>query len=512
MRYSKFAQWGISALVFLLVASFVLNVAMIAVDFYDGIEKEEFSNDITAPEEDVDFSEDEPEENTKQYVTNLSKAYGVGFVEGLFSDISTVESSVLAGLYRKLTESLPSFNNDNMSVSSSGIYDGTTNLLVKSQVKFDGGFSVGKETVSTPVKQVGTDGVTIKVTYEDKEVDLKTLELYMGYILINSADGACALYDGEGKLLVRDIGDKTPANKRTASGEAVFTDGLGAYYVLSGETGEFVSVEESKVVSALAYDYPAYSFTNENGEQIYASYDSAKKNYKYYNAVTSEQAIKKNYSYALSFDSNGYAFVKASDGSILVIDPTGKTVHSVYPYNYYGYPTVESSNKVYMRKYYDLPYVSDISSIGSGTVDENGWTRIRVRIVGRSDSVWGKTLLDYETLVNVFTGEFFEIPKGYTLEGYSDGILLLSKEERYGYYSIEGEWIAHPIYTYASPFVQGLAVVGHKGGTLGMIDTNGNIVLPFAFSYISNVSSGLVSAYSESGGWEIFKLVDKTQN
>jgi hypothetical protein len=41
-----------------------------------------------------------------------------------------------------------------------------------------------------------------------------------------------------------------------------------------------------------------------------------------------------------------------------------------------------------------------------------------------------------------------------------------------------------------------------------MIDTKGNVVLPFAFRYVSNVSSGLVAAYSDVGGWEIFNLLE----
>ena len=141
-------------------------------------------------------------------------------------------------------------------------------------------------------------------------------------------------------------------------------------------------------------------------------------------------------------------------------------------------------------------------------MDEYGYLRMRLRLVGRSNSVYGQVVADEERLVNVNTGKYFTIPDGYTLEGYSDGTLLLSRNGRYGYYSIEGHWIAQPIYTYAQPFVQGLAVVGHENGTRGMIDREGNIVLPFAFTYVSNVSSGLVSAYSESGGWEIFKVLE----
>ena len=106
-------------------------------------------------------------------------------------------------------------------------------------------------------------------------------------------------------------------------------------------------------------------------------------------------------------------------------------------------------------------------------------------------------------------GEFFDIPTGYTLAGYSDGVLLLEKDGLYGYYTIDEKWIAQPIYTYARPFIQGLAVVGYENGTVGMIDTKGNIVLPFVYTSIEDVSSGLIVTYCEGIGYETYELVKK---
>lgn len=68
-----------------------------------------------------------------------------------------------------------------------------------------------------------------------------------------------------------------------------------------------------------------------------------------------------------------------------------------------------------------------------------------------------------------------------------------------------GKWIAQPIYTEAAPFVEGLAVVGLENQQYGVIDTQGNIVVPFDFLHITNMSSGKMAAYSESTGWVIFQ-------
>ena len=232
------------------------------------------------------------------------------------------------------------------------------------------------------------------------------------------------------------------------------------------------------------------------------------KKYKFYNSATGNEEFSTKYNFAYTLGANGYAFVKDTGGICCMIDASGKVVHKPPTDNVYHYPISGVNQGYYARRYYEIPYVSDISAIGCERVDENGWIRVRIRLIGRSSAVYNQVIADYEALVNI-SGEFFDIPSGYTIEAYSDGVLLLSKDGRYGYYSTEGKWIAQPIFTYAEPFIQGLAVVGHETGTRGMIDTQGNIVLPFVFSHISNVSSAIVTAYSEVGGWETFRLVSK---
>ncbi|MBQ2252088.1 MAG: WG repeat-containing protein [Clostridia bacterium] len=329
----------------------------------------------------------------------------------------------------------------------------------------------------------------------------------MGYIIINSADGSSTLYNSDGQMLVS-LEDKTPANKRTYDGTPVFKDAKNKNYIFSVENGAFEEIAETKIVYGLEYDYPAYSYKTPDGVHIYPTYVASKKVYRYLDASDEKQEIKTNYSRVYSFGPDGYALVKLSNGAVRIIDSTGKTVHTSPTKAYTYYPDgSDVGYSVKVQRYYALPYVNDISAIGSGTVDKYGWMRVRLLLRGRTAGIYDKIVGDYETLIDI-SGNIFDIPEGYTLEGYSDGVLLLSKNGLYGYYSIEGKWIANPIYTFASPFVQGLAAVGYKDGTVGMIDTKGNVVLPFAFRYVSNVSSGLVAAYSDVGGWEIFNLLE----
>ena len=106
-------------------------------------------------------------------------------------------------------------------------------------------------------------------------------------------------------------------------------------------------------------------------------------------------------------------------------------------------------------------------------------------------------------------GNEFPIPEGYTLKGYADGILTLERGGVYGYMNNEGKWIADPIYSSASAFHGGIGVLTREDGATGAIDTNGTIIIPFRYDYISNRSDELIAAYSESSGWELFGVFAK---
>lgn len=107
---------------------------------------------------------------------------------------------------------------------------------------------------------------------------------------------------------------------------------------------------------------------------------------------------------------------------------------------------------------------------------------------------------DKEVLIDTLGNEF-PLPEDYSLKAYGDGIIMLEKNGNYGFMNINGEWICDPVFTYAEPFSEGLAVVGYKGGKYAMIDTNGDTVFPLFFDGISNASGGVITLYHKDLGW-----------
>ncbi len=157
------------------------------------------------------------------------------------------------------------------------------------------------------------------------------------------------------------------------------------------------------------------------------------------------------------------------------------------------------------NEYYTEPLLRDISSIGSYYFD-HGLLRIRLVSYDRYQYIKYDMFMvgtDDDLLIRP-DGTRFYIPAGYKLEGYSDGMLLLSRNGLYGYMNYRGKWVVEPELKYGGAFVEGVAAIQTSDGKWGMIDTNGNAVIPFKYSYVSNISSGVVAAYSDSTGWEIY--------
>ena len=99
MRYFKLAKWAVSALAFLLVSSLLVGLAMTAVDFYDGLDEENEAQTPTYDPSEPSGDTEEPSgdaDSSEGYVNNLSSAFGTSYVEGLFEDLSRVDSETLA--------------------------------------------------------------------------------------------------------------------------------------------------------------------------------------------------------------------------------------------------------------------------------------------------------------------------------------------------------------------------------------------------------------------------------
>ena len=155
-----------------------------------------------------------------------------------------------------------------------------------------------------------------------------------------------------------------------------------------------------------------------------------------------------------------------------------------------------------------------IESIGFYYFD-SGLTRVRLQTVDYYNyAVRGvvRVVEDRDILIHP-DGSEYDLPAGYTMTGYSEGAVVLKRDSdgMYGVLSVEGEWIAQPIYKSATPFIGGLATLQTDDGRYGMIDKSGNIVLPFTYDYVSQNSSGVVSAFRNENGWSVFKVMRKTK-
>lgn len=156
------------------------------------------------------------------------------------------------------------------------------------------------------------------------------------------------------------------------------------------------------------------------------------------------------------------------------------------------------------------PLLSGIDSIGSYYFD-HGLMRLRIQTwdcyyQAQFDTV--KIVTDEDVLVN-HKGERFTLPTGYNLISYSDGIILLEKDGKFGYMNYLSNWIRDPELLDAEPFLEGVAVCKNSEGYYGVIDTDGNAVIPFDYKYISNISGGTLVAFNETIGWTVYQKLTK---
>ncbi len=349
-------------------------------------------------------------------------------------------------------------------------------------------FSYGKMTVKEPMRVESPDGgyETVLKVYE---TDRPALSLYMGHIFADDG-GKTSLLSGDGEMLIAKIDREQllPAYQRTVGGDPLFVY-KGGYYKLASGTGMLLAVEESEVrQTALRFDYPIdYGLSD---GKIFVFFDGESGLYGYRSADESV-VIEPQFEMAYEFGSNAYAAV-IDEGVQKFIDRSGRVVIDAFGWLYYN------QRREVFDGYY-APDTNGIESLGMFYFDE-GLVRVRRHLIDyyhRTKTADDMDLLLYEN------GEEFPLPGGYTLVGYSDGVALLEKDGLYGFLDRTGYWIAQPIYTYAQPFSEGLAVIGFADGKKGMIDKEGNVILSFVYDHVSSCSSGVVLTFESDHGWQI---------
>ncbi len=391
------------------------------------------------------------------------------------------------------------------------IYDPGVSTLVRltPELPLPSSFSHRTRTVSVPDVMTPEGDGEKYVIYTNETEAVPAVEVYMGYLLIDHGDGYTYICSRDGALLSKIPYEKyTPAYTRDSSGRALFKrtddDGNTVYFHLSDDGASFVQSDynDRRDSRGLYFDYPDTYGVTDDPSSPSVTYNVGADTFNYKNqwgGNLSYSSFTAAYPYT-----NGLAAVTSyyNRGGLYFIGENGQRAFATYM-------TYVNRHSRYVISNYLPPLTSGIESIGFYYFD-HGLTRVRRQIIDNWNWTAGGvvSIVSEEDILIRADGSEYELPAGYTLEGYSNGALLLSKDGRYGFLSCN-EWIAQPIYADAIPFVGGIGVLVTEDGRYGAIDSRGDIVLPFAYSHISQVSDGVIAAYlaDEDGGvWELFRI------
>ena len=301
------------------------------------------------------------------------------------------------------------------------------------------------------------------------------------------------------------------------------------YYYFDTKKGKFVLSDYNDVTDnrGLYFDYPAYYGidtankqrrvrvterirTTLEGEDIHYyetlwKYNKLNDNiFKFSRAYGySEGRAVTEYTYHLTYTTGGGKEYQYTITASLILNERGKTLFT--PYRTLRYQSW------YQLEWYKFPDYDTEAAVGFLYYD-HGLVRARRQIVDFSSWIYNnmklKVLFDEEVLLDT-SGKVVETPTGMTVEGYSNGMLLLKNEEgRYCYYNYKMLCVTDPVYTAAEPFSEGLGVCRDASGRWGVIDTEGNVVVPFVYENISRPSSGLLVLYRD-GTWTVLQKMAK---
>ena len=368
-------------------------------------------------------------------------------------------------------------------------------------------FSYRKRQIVREIVTIPEDDGEWYVKEQKGREERPAVELYMGYIMLDNKTSLSLIASDATPLCTFDSQVYSPAYARDRYDRPLFSrssaEGETVYFCLDTDGLNFVAAEYDRIADGrgLNFDYPASYGKSDSG----VTTDR--------NGVTGRMAyVMRGVGMLTTYDfTDAYAFSEnraavtttKNRGGLYFIDENGKRAFDTWRY-YFN----EHGRDVYENLVHPLTFGRE--NIGFYYFD-HGLTRVRRQVIDAYNWAYVgrvRTTKDEHILIRP-DGSEYELPAGYTLEGYSDGMILLSKDGRYGFIDYTGEWIAQPIYTAATPFVCGLATLTTEDGRVGMIDTEGNIVLQFTYDYISQVSDGLIATYREQNGWTVLKMMEK---
>lgn len=328
---------------------------------------------------------------------------------------------------------------------------------------------------------------------EYKRQSLPMIFLYGG-LMIENRGGTLAVLSWLGEYAAS-AGNYYPTYATDAEGRYLFLRD-GVYYYFDEESGAFTESSKTDYYGVYA-DKPFDEQTESRTLFPFCDGESGKWGYRDADGNT---VIKAQYYRAYEFSDGIAAVQKNKLDGLLFIDTKGKVVldtHLKY-YKYNGFTAYD---------WYRAPEILDGQAAGCLRFD-HGYMRVTVETFALANST--EVLYTKQALVDA-DGNKMRLPSDYDLVAYSDGVAVLCKNGKYGYYSHEGRWLTQPIYDGANAFVGGLGTVKDAMGKYHVFDTEGNEVVPGVFDYISSLSAGKMLCYREGQGWLLLSLYQKSE-
>lgn len=321
------------------------------------------------------------------------------------------------------------------------------------------------------------DGLRVYTAMAVPEIR-RAADVYMG-LLVVSDNGKLTLYDGSGKPVLTYEGEE-PLRfpyERDEENRPLFMIG-DAYYVI--EDGQLVeSGYDARDNRGLYFNYPASFGRAPDQYRPFRSGDL------YGIRDTDGDRLRS----AIYKEAYGY-----SEGLGLVNYPITKSGVLTDDYNY-----LNENGKVVIENFYPVG-AKDEGGIGAIYFD-GGY--VMVRSIKYHPLKKPPVVEEDREIIIDTRGREFELPEGYEVVNYSDQRILVKHNGKYGFYAVKGAWITDAVYTYAKPYYEGLAVVG-DAREKGVIDMDGNFVIPPSYSQISVCSGGIIVCWSDYTGYEVY--------
>lgn len=339
--------------------------------------------------------------------------------------------------------------------------------------------------VDYPVSSAPAEDGTEETSAPDGTPEKIGVEVRMGFVFLSDGRTLDSSFDDITSLVAK----YKFLGVRDSAGRPVFAKGE-TYFNYDRENGLVDSPYDVMTdVTGFEFDVPVYLC--EHVMPIKRYYIKKKKYYSLYGEEDGNS-----YAYGCKEVFEFYPFIEngVERGIVCTIKRTHGEDRLIFYSTRFRHITEKLDNL--LSDIYYPPESRGIESIGYFYFCD-GYIRVRVK----TDSGWEERLMD--TGCNLARTLY-----GYNVKAYSDGCILYERDGLYGFTTNSLNWIAPPDLLGAQPFTEGLAVVTTSTGK-GMIDTNGNYVLPPVFDEVTRCSGGVFAAYSEQSGWSFFAKVPK---